>query len=140
MTTLLNPLIALGSFFTNRNLSITNRPFKNDPTIQYLYTSALFQHQIDTINKDIPLTLIDLQLMKYDRLIMLANAFGQPLLEEAANDAKSKTLTMKRKYENPFTAKPSSSKKKKKIWVFHHQRHPQAPPQLTEIITCMKQP
>ncbi|ORE09807.1 hypothetical protein BCV72DRAFT_189575, partial [Rhizopus microsporus var. microsporus] len=48
-STLLNPLIALGSFFTNRSLSLTDHPFKNDPVIQYLYTSTIFQHQFNII-------------------------------------------------------------------------------------------
>ncbi|KAI8886651.1 hypothetical protein K501DRAFT_157979, partial [Backusella circina FSU 941] len=45
----LNPLVALGSFFTNRSLSLADHPFKNDPTIQYLYTSTIFQHQISIV-------------------------------------------------------------------------------------------
>lgn len=49
--------------------------------------------------------------MEYDRLITLANTLDQLLLEEAANNAKSRTLTMKRKYEDSFTAEPLFSKK-----------------------------
>lgn len=49
------------------------------------------------------------QLMEYDRLIMLANTFDQPLLVEAANDANPRALTMKRKYDDLFIAECSSS-------------------------------
>lgn len=66
---------------------------------------------MDSINKDTPSTLIDLQLMEYDRLVALASTFNQPLLEEAVNEAKSRTLTIKRRCEDVFTAEPSSSKK-----------------------------
>lgn len=59
-----NPLAALGSFFTNHSLSLTNHPFKNDPTIQYLYVLTIFEHHIDTINKKYArpkINLIDLE-------------------------------------------------------------------------------
>lgn len=48
----LSPFVALASFLTNNHLTIDNHPFKNDATFRYLYTLALFQQQMDTINKD----------------------------------------------------------------------------------------
>ncbi|KAI9475869.1 MAG: hypothetical protein EXX96DRAFT_574968 [Benjaminiella poitrasii] len=104
MTIPLDPMVALGAFFTSSSPSLSNHPFKDDPTIQYLYTSSLFQQQIETVNKDAPLKLIDLQLMEYDRLKTLASSLEQPVFEEAINDAKLRTLTIKRKYEDSFTA------------------------------------
>ncbi|KAL9537378.1 hypothetical protein PS6_011747 [Mucor atramentarius] len=79
MATPLVPLMALGSFFTSSSASLANHIHK----VKYLYTLALFQQQMDSINKDTPSTLIDLQLMEYDRLVALASTFNQPLLEEA---------------------------------------------------------
>ncbi|KAL4211741.1 hypothetical protein AB4K20DRAFT_2012270 [Rhizopus microsporus] len=111
MATPLDPLMALGSFFTSSSVSLANHIHKDYPTIKYLYTLALFQQQMDSINKDTPSTLIDLQLMEYDRLVALTSTLNQPLLEEAVNEAKSRTLTIKRRYEDVFTAEPSSSEK-----------------------------
>ncbi|KAI7886884.1 uncharacterized protein EV154DRAFT_521070 [Mucor mucedo] len=108
----LDPLVALGSLFTNRSLSLADHPFKNDPTVQYLYTSAILQHQISVINKDIPLSFMDFQLMEYDKLLTLAHSLGQPQLGEAVNDAKTRTLTMKRGYEELFITESSLNKKK----------------------------
>lgn len=110
MTIPLDPMVALGAFFTSSSPSVGNHPFKDDPTIQYLYTLSLFQQQIETVNKDTPLKLIDLQLMEYDRLKMLANSLEQPVFERAIDDAKSRALTIKRKYEDWFTPPvPASS-------------------------------
>ncbi|KAI7884470.1 uncharacterized protein EV154DRAFT_522240 [Mucor mucedo] len=107
----LHPLVALGSFFTNRSLSLADHPFKNDPTVQYLYTSAILQHQISVINKDIPLSFMDFQLMEYNKLLTLAHSLNQPQLGEAVNDAKTRTLTMKRGYEELFATESSLNKK-----------------------------
>jgi hypothetical protein len=49
--------------------------------------------------------------MEYDRLLTLAYSLNQPQLGEAVNDAKSRTLTMKRKYEEPFTVESSLNEK-----------------------------
>jgi hypothetical protein len=76
----LNPLVALGSFFTNRSLSLRDHPLKEDPTIQFLYTSAIFQQQLKTANKDDPLSYMEFQIMEYDSLLSLASTFEQPAL------------------------------------------------------------
>ncbi|RCH86230.1 hypothetical protein CU098_004340 [Rhizopus stolonifer] len=110
LTIPLEPMVALGAFFTSSSPSLSNHPFKDDPTIQYLYTSSFFQQQMETVNKDTPFKLIDLQLMEYDRLKTLASSLEQPVFEEAINDAKLRTLTIKRKYEDSFTPpSPASS-------------------------------
>ena len=49
--------------------------------------------------------------MEYDRLLTLAYSLNQPRLGEAVNDANSRTLTMKRKYEELFTAESSLNEK-----------------------------
>jgi hypothetical protein len=54
---------------------------------------------------------MDFQLVEYDNLLTLAYSLNQPQLGEAVNDAKLRTLTMKRKYEELFTAESSSNKK-----------------------------
>lgn len=95
------------------------------------------QHQISVINKDIPLSFMDFQLMEYDKLLTLAHSLGQPQLGEAVNDAKTRTLTMKRGYEELFITESSSNKKKR---VSHHQQHPHPQPQLTGTIASMKKP
>lgn len=124
LTIPLDPMVALGAFFTSSSLSLSNHPFKDDPTIQYLYTSSFFQQQIDTVNKDTPLKLIDLQLMEYDRLKTLASSLEQPVFEEAINDAKLRILTIK---------------KNSKIRLHHQrQRHPQ-PAKLIRTMTRIKQ-
>lgn len=106
----LNPLVAIGSFFTNRSsLSLSDHPSKADPTIQYLYTSTIFEHQLRTINKDIPLAFTDFQLVKYETLLTLTSSLNQPHLGEAVNDVKSRALTIKRKYEELFTSESSSN-------------------------------
>ncbi|KAI8638950.1 hypothetical protein BD408DRAFT_422181 [Parasitella parasitica] len=109
LLTPLNPLVALGSFFTNRSFSLADHPFKTDSTIQYLYTSTIFQHQISTINKDIPLSSVDFQLVEYDKLLTPTYSLNQPQFGEAIKDANSRALTMKRKYEEILTAESSST-------------------------------
>lgn len=81
---------------------------------------------------------MDFQLMEYDKLLTLAHSLGQPQLGEAVNDAKTRTLTMKRGYEELFITESSSNKKKKR--VSHHQQHPHPQPQLTGTIASMKKP
>lgn len=104
LTIPLAPMVALGAFFTSSSPSLSNHPFKDDPTIQYLYTSSFFRQQVETINEATPSKLIDLQLMEYNRLKTLASSLQQPELEEAVNDARSRTLIMKRKFEETFTS------------------------------------
>ncbi|KAI7894556.1 uncharacterized protein EV154DRAFT_414891, partial [Mucor mucedo] len=102
MTIPLDPMVALGAFFTSNSTTLSNHHFKDDPTIQYLYTSSLFQHQVETVNQDTPFKLMDLQIMEYDRLKTLASSLKEPVFEEAVNEAKSRTLSIKRKYEESF--------------------------------------
>ncbi|KAI8980482.1 hypothetical protein BDB01DRAFT_898092 [Pilobolus umbonatus] len=109
MATPLDPLIALGSFFTINSITIDNHIHKDHPIVKYLSIFALFQQQMDSINKDLS-KLIDLHLQEYDGLVAHASELNQPVLEEAIKKANSRTLTMKRKYEETFTAEPSSSK------------------------------
>ncbi|KAG2194135.1 hypothetical protein INT47_004205 [Mucor saturninus] len=90
--------------------TLNNHPFNDDPFIQYLYTSSLFQHQIEAVNEDTPFKLIDLQLMEYDRLKTLASSLREPVFEEAVNEAKSRTPSIKRKYQESFTSPAPASK------------------------------
>ncbi|CAO3701880.1 unnamed protein product [Rhizopus stolonifer] len=111
LTTPLNPLIALGLFLSSRFTSIFDNPYGGDPTMQYLYALASHHHQIDS--QDIvrlPMKLIDSQITEYDRLLTLANSSNQPQLVEAINEAKTRIYTIKRKYDDCFTAEDSSDK------------------------------
>ena len=74
------------------------------------YTLTVLQHQISTINKDIPLSFIDFQLVEYEKFMTLSKTLNQPRLGEAVNDAKSRALTIKRKYEELFTAESSNKR------------------------------
>ncbi|KAI9366378.1 hypothetical protein BD770DRAFT_438526 [Pilaira anomala] len=53
--------------------------------------------------------------MEYDKLLTLAHSLGQPQLGEAVNDAKTRTLTMKRGYEELFITESSLNKKKTRV-------------------------
>ncbi|CEP13251.1 hypothetical protein [Parasitella parasitica] len=115
MTIPLDPMVALGACFTSSSPSLSNHPFKDDPTIQYLYTLSLFQQQIETFNKDTLLKLIDLQLMECDRLKTIACSLEQPVFEEAINVAKSRILAIKRKYEDSFAPPAPASSTASKV-------------------------
>ncbi|CAO3631431.1 unnamed protein product [Mucor fragilis] len=64
----------------------------------------------NTLNKDILLSFIDFQLVEYEKLMTLSKTLNEPQLGEAVNDAKSRALTIKRKYEGLFTAESSNKR------------------------------
>lgn len=108
LTIPLDPLVAIGLFLTNRSMSIIDRPYGSDPTIQYLHILALHFHQIDF--QDItylPLKLINSQIAEYDKLITLANTLNQPQLVEAVKESKSRIYGTKRKYDDCLNAEVS---------------------------------
>lgn len=108
LTTPLDPLVALGLFFTNRCVSILDIPYAGDQTIQYLYALALHYHQIDAQDiASLTSKLIGSQIIKYDRLVTLANTLNQPLLVQAVNEAKSRIYETKRSYTDLLTNKAS---------------------------------
>ncbi|KAI7907605.1 uncharacterized protein BX663DRAFT_491428 [Cokeromyces recurvatus] len=70
----LDPLFALGLFFTSQALSIMSAPFANDPTIQYLY--SLVTSREENCSNNIALSLLESQHREYEKLLTLVNTAG----------------------------------------------------------------
>ncbi|KAI9243421.1 hypothetical protein BY458DRAFT_561218 [Sporodiniella umbellata] len=99
--------------FIKRAVNCCLKAFKryhSDPIILIICVEKLNRDSTHVKLSKLP----DIQLMEYDKPLTLAYLLSQPQLEEAIDDAKSRTLTTKRKYEEPLTEEPSSTKKNPK--------------------------
>ncbi|KAG1294649.1 hypothetical protein G6F66_005022 [Rhizopus arrhizus] len=105
----LNPLFALGLFFTGQAFCILNALFADDPTMQYLYNLALSCEKNHSNN--IVLSLLESQNREYEKSLMLANtATSSDILVQAIIDVQTQNNNLKRKYSSDPTCYSSNKR------------------------------